>query len=62
MSRLVQAAWLLPALWLIAFAARVFIADLRSTAAGEQSWSECCLDARDGWACDCLIPAQREAS
>ena len=58
MSRLVQVAWLLPALWFLLWAARVAIADLRSSATGEQSWSECCLDARDGLSCDCEIPCE----
>lgn len=58
MSRLVQIAWLLPALWLLLYAARVAIADLRGPREG-QSWQTCCLDARDGLACGCWAFKER---
>lgn len=39
MSRLIQIAWTLPALWVLLFAARVALADLRGPEHGGRSWS-----------------------
>ena len=55
MSRLVQVAWLLPALWFLLWAARVAIADLRDGPDG-RSWCLDCADAVEG--CDCLTAVE----
>lgn len=55
MSRLVQVAWLLPSLWVVLYAARVAIADLREGHGG-RSWCPACRDELTG--CDCEIPCE----
>lgn len=54
MSRLIQAAWLLPCLVLFGLLARDLIVEaLNRRPLQGTSWGECCLDARDGLGCDC---------
>ena len=50
-----QVAWLLPSLWLLLFAARVAIADLREHGTGRE-WADCrCLDCLDGNEAACAL-------
>ena len=61
MTRLVQVAWLLPALWLLLYAARVAIADLREHGTGRE-WADCrCLDCLDGNEAACEVSRAQPA-